>query len=291
MKEKKFDPLTIKAVAFDLDGTLLRPDKTVSERSLRVLRSCLKKGIHLIITTGRALASGEKYRELIGMGGPHVYYNGAEVADVSAGKIIYTKFVDPQPILYCVRLARQMGLYYQVFFPAGTVNVPCRDGQNSGEILMAERVTTEAEMYVKSTNIEVTAGDLEEQLAKVPAVIKGMFITSEEDHIKLRSLLRDRYGDSIYIAQSSPIFLEVLASGVSKGAGLSHALEYLNLKPENTIAFGDEENDLPMFETAGFSAAPANAKEEVRNAATFQIPANTEDGIAVFLEERFNLGS
>jgi len=282
-----------------LDDTLLRPDKTVSERTLRALRSCLKKGIRLIIATGRALASGEKYRELIGMGGPHVYYNGAEVADVSAGKVVYTKFVDPRPILYCVRLARQMGLYYQVFFPAGTVDAPSRGaphrgaprrgGQGSGEVLMAERITAEAEMYTKSSNVEVTVGDLEEQLAKVPAVIKGMFITAEENQARLRSLLEGRYGDSIYITRSSPAFLETLAAGVSKGAGLSHALEYLNLKAEDTVAFGDEENDLPLFEAAGFSAAPANAKDKVLHAATFRIPANAEDGVAVFLEERFNL--
>jgi hydroxymethylpyrimidine pyrophosphatase-like HAD family hydrolase len=148
---------------------------------------------------------------------------------------------------------------------------------------------TEAEEYTIATGVDVLIGDLEEHL-RVPWVIKGMFITPEENHKKIRSMLREQLGDSIYAVQSSPVFLETLAVGVSKGAGLAHALAYLNLKPENAIAFGDEENDLPMFETAGFSAAPANAKEAVRAAAVFQIPSNSEDGVAAFLEEQFLSG-
>ena len=290
MTKKDFYPAKIKALALDLDGTLLRPDRTLSGRTLRVLRSCMNKGIRLIIVTGRAIDSGEKYRKLIGASGPHVYYNGAEVADISAGKIIHTQFVNPRPILSCVQLARQMGVYFQVFFPAGTVDIPRRDdGQGSGEILMADRITAEEETYIESSGIKVITGNLEEQLAKVPAVIKGMFVTARENHEKIRSALREQYGNSIYIVQSTPVFLEVLAEGVSKGVGLIHALKYLGQKPEDTIAFGDEENDLPMFKAAGFSAAPANAIDAVRNAALFQIPANTEDGVAVFLEEHLGI--
>jgi Cof subfamily protein (haloacid dehalogenase superfamily) len=287
MTEKDFNPSTIQAIAFDLDGTVLGPGAALSDRTLRALQSCIKRGIQLIIATGRALDSGEKYRKRIGMTGPQVYYNGAEVADTSAGKLIHTQFIDSRQVLFCVRLARHMGLYYQVYFPAGSVDGPRRDG--SGEILMADRITAEAEAYRAASGVEIAAGDLEEHLARVPAVIKGMFITAEKNHQKLRAALGEQYGDSIYIVRSSPYFLETLAAGVSKGNGLLHALKYLDIQPEHTLAFGDEENDLPLFKTAGFSAAPANAKEALRNAAMFQIPANTEDGVAAFLEAQFGL--
>ena len=287
MKAKDFDPKAIKALAIDLDGTLLRPDKTLSERSLKALWACMEKGIKIIIATGRAVDSGEKYRKLIGASGPQVYYNGALVVDADTGKHIHKQYVDSEPILFCVRMARELGLYYQVFFPAGSVDIPIPKGQGSGDILMTERITAEAEKYTKSSGINIIIGDLEEHLTKVPAIIKGMFITSEENHQKLRSRLREKYGESLYIVQTTPVFLEVLAQGVSKGSGLEHALVYLNIQKEQTIAFGDEENDLPMFTVAGFSAAPVNAKENVRKAAMFQIPSESEDGVAAFLEERF----
>ncbi|MDR2702540.1 MAG: HAD family hydrolase [Spirochaetaceae bacterium] len=287
MTANDFDPQTIKALAFDLDGTLLSPGRTLGERNLRSLQSCMEKGIQIILSTGRSLDSGEKFRRRIGAKGPHVYYNGAEVADMSAGKMIYTRFIDPQPVLFCVELARRMGIYYQAYFPAGVINEP--DEDSSGEVLMADKLTEESEFYEKSTGVPVAAGDLEAYLAKTPAIIKGMFITAEETLEKIRPILEERFGSSVYLARSCPVYLETLAAGVSKGAGLLHALDYLNLKPEHTIAFGDEENDLPMFEAAGFSAAPANAKEAVRKAAVFQIPSHAEDGVAVFLEEQFRI--
>ena len=287
LAEKNFNPKDIKALALDLDGTLLRPDKTLSERNLCALRSCMEKDISVILATGRAVDSGEKYRKQIGAAGPHVYYNGAEVLDISTGKVLYTRYVDPAPILFCVQLARQMGLFFQAYFPAGTTAGFPDGGEGSGEILMADRRTTEAERYEQSTGIEVVAGDMEEHLAGAKAIIKGMFITTEENHEKIRRLLREQFGQSIYIVQSTPVFLEILADGVSKGAGLEHALNYLNINKESTIAFGDEENDMPMFGVAGFSAAPANAKKAVYDAALFRIPADADDGVAVFLEEHF----
>ncbi|MDR1904446.1 MAG: HAD hydrolase family protein, partial [Treponema sp.] len=63
------------------------------------------------------------------------------------------------------------------------------------------------------------------------------------------------------------------------------ALNYLGLKPEESLAFGDEENDISMLNFAGFSAAPANALQTVREAARFHIPSNGDDGVAAFLEE------
>ncbi|GHV85571.1 haloacid dehalogenase [Spirochaetia bacterium] len=281
MTAKELDPKVITALAFDLDGTLLQSDKTLSSRTLAALRVCMDRGLRIIIATGRSLDSGEVYRKLIGSDGPQVYYNGAEVADLSAGKIIHTDLLTPEPALFCVELARKLGLYYQVYFPAGFAG--------PGEVLMADELTEEAADYTQSSGITVQAGDLAAYLSKpeLSGVIKGMFITPEENHEHLRKVLKERYGDTLYVARSSPDFLETLAPGVSKGAGLLWALKYLGLKPENTIAFGDEENDLPMFATAGFSAAPANAKEIVKAAATFRLAANTDEGVAVFLEEWF----
>ena len=288
MTEKDFDPKTIKALAIDLDGTLLYPDKTISERSLRILRLCMEKGIRIIIATGRAVGSAEKYRKLIGASGPHVYYNGACVVDMDAKKVIFSRYVDPEPILFCTRLARQYGIYFQAFFPSADNDIFTGKQQGLGEILMTEKMTEEAEFYTRSAGIKIMVGDLEERLTKASAIIKGMFVTSEENHEKLRIPLLEHFGESLYVVQTTPVFLEVLASGVSKGTGLIHALEYLDIKPEQTIAFGDEENDLPMLEIAGFSAAPANAKESVQKAAMFQIPPDTEDGVAVFLEKHFS---
>jgi Cof subfamily protein (haloacid dehalogenase superfamily) len=286
MMEKDFNPRAIKALAFDLDGTLLRPDKSLSDRTLRAIRSCMNRGMQIILATGRAVNSGEVYRKLIGAEGPQVYYNGAEVIDMPRGRLIHAQFMDPEPILFCLDLARKKGLYFQVYFPA-------KEGTTAGrgERLMTERLTAESEFYRINSGVQPASGDIEEAIAGpgLPGLIKGMFITGEEHHEEIRARLEEKYGNSIYVVRSSPVYLEILASGVSKGTGLLHALEYLGLTGEEALVFGDEENDLSMFSAAGFSAAPANAKQAVQDAAVFHIPSNADDGVACFLEERFGV--
>ena len=89
------------------------------------------------------------------------------------------------------------------------------------------------------------------------------------------------------MARTYPTFLEIMNAGVSKGEGLKTAMKCRGLKMDELIAFGDEENDLPMFSVAGFSAAPSSAKEKVRQAADFVFGSNAEEGLASFLENLF----
>ena len=116
-----------------------------------------------------------------------------------------------------------------------------------------------------------------------------MFLAEPEVQAALRPKIVGRFGKSIYMAQTLWNFLEIMDVKVSKGQGLKSIMEHCSLKPEEVIAFGDEENDLPMFAVAGFSVAPSNAKDHVKAAADIVIGSNAEDGVAAFLEEFFSL--
>jgi Cof subfamily protein (haloacid dehalogenase superfamily) len=278
----------IKALASDLDGTLLMPDKTLGKRTLKALGACVKRGIKVILATGRGVESTEPYRRTIGAPGPQVYYNGAEVLDMPAGKTIHAQLLAAAPVLFCLELARKQGLYLQVYFPAGSLpagafGVPASDK----EILLTEKLGPESEYYLKNSGLQAQAGDLEGALSVpgLPGLIKCMFITKEEYQEGLKDSIRERFGDSVTIVRSSPIYLEILAKGVSKGVGLTRALEYLHIDLKDTVVFGDEENDLPLFAAAGYSAAPANAVTAALEAADFRTGSNADEGVAAFLEE------
>jgi hydroxymethylpyrimidine pyrophosphatase-like HAD family hydrolase len=145
-------------------------------------------------------------------------------------------------------------------------------------------------MYRNHTGLQPVFGDLKAALAGVTGCIKVMFLTEQAVMDRIRPVVRERFGERVYIAQTQPTFLEVMDAGVSKGKGLAIAIEQLGLKADEVLAIGDEENDLPMFAAAGYSAAPSNAKEPVRRAAQQVIGPCGEDGVAVFLEELFDLG-
>jgi HAD superfamily hydrolase (TIGR01484 family) len=173
-----------------------------------------------------------------------------------------------------------MDIHYQVFFPP-------RD--RPWEALLIERQRPESEMYRRHTGIVPVVADLKAVLAEpgTKGCFKAMFICDPCLHDELRRKMGERFGDSIYMARSFPTFLEIMNAGVSKGDGLKTAMKCRGLKMEELIAFGDEENDLPMFGVAGFSAAPSSAKEKIRQAADFVFGSNAEEGLAVFLENLF----
>jgi len=274
------EPGNIKALAIDLDGTVLTPGAVLSERTITAVNRCMKRGLRIIITTGRAIESAEPFRLSLGAVGPMVYYNGAVVAEMPEGRILKATLLDKKKVEVCVDISREMGIYCQTYL------------FNEKEIpLLAEIDGPEREMYYNHTGILAELGDLKKAMgqSEAPGCVKIMFLAEPEIFAALRLRLDERLGDSIYIAQSHRTFLEVMDAKVSKGQGLSFAMERLSLKREETIAFGDEENDIPMFASAGFSVAPSNAKDTVKAKADLIIGSNADDGVAIFLEDFFKL--
>ncbi|GHV36935.1 haloacid dehalogenase [Spirochaetia bacterium] len=279
--KRNFDPHAIKALALDLDGTTLAPGAVLTERTIRAVNACREKGLQIIIATGRAVEAGERFRIPLGAEGPMVYFNGAVVADMPGAKILSATLLDLEAVNFCVDLSRSTGVYYQVFLPGTKANPRQR--------LVAERQAPETEMYFKHTGIQAEIGDLKEALAApgLAGCIKSMFLGEPEVQDAIRPKIEERFGKSLYMARSLRTFLEILNPNVSKGEGLKIALQCRSLEASQVIAFGDEENDLPMFGVTGFAVAPSNAKESVRNAADLLIGSNAEDGVAAFLEETF----
>jgi Cof subfamily protein (haloacid dehalogenase superfamily) len=275
------NPGHIKALALDLDGTLLGPGAVLSGRTRKTINACREKGLQLIIATGRAIEAAERFRIPLGAEGPMVYFNGAIVADMPGARILNSTLLDFEVVNFCIDLARSMGAYYQVFFPGVK--------ENPRQRLMAEKEGAEREMYFNHTGIRAEIGDLKEAAAGFSGCIKSMFVAEPEIQDALRPRIEERFGNTIYIARTLKNFLEIMDRRVSKGQGLHFVLACRGLKPDEVIAFGDEENDIPMFEAVRFSAAPASAKDTVKTKADLVIGPNTEDGVAAFLEEFFGL--
>jgi Cof subfamily protein (haloacid dehalogenase superfamily) len=287
---KKIESEKIKALAIDLDGTTLLPDSTLGERTKACIHKLISGGMQIIISTGRAIEASEKYRSAMGAQGPMVFFNGAEVADVPSGKILHTDLIGLDVVDFGTEIARELGVHYQVYLSAGiSPDTGREDPQRKWETLLIDRYGPEAEMYYKHTGITPVVKDLK-SLASLPDLkgcIKGMYIADPSLHDEIRGRMSERFGGRICVMRSFPTFLEVINNGVSKGEGLKIAMRHRGLKPEEVIAFGDEENDVPMFTAAGFSAAPENARDKIREAADFIYGSNANEGLAEYLEDMF----
>jgi len=287
---KKPDPRKIKALALDLDGTTLLPDTTLGARTKNVLKKLNAKGIQIILATGRAMESSETYRSALDINGPMVFFNGAVITDVPSNKVIYSNLLDPDVMDFGTDIAREKDFHYQIYMPAGISPFTGKaDPSVKWGLLLIEKECEESAMYHNHTGITPVIQDFKKLVAlpEIKGCVKAMYICGTEYHEEIRKRFSDRFGDRISIMRSSPTFLEILNSGVTKGSGLKIAMEHRGLKPDEVIAFGDEENDLSMFDVAGFSAAPINGKENVREAADIIYGAAAEEGLAVYLEDFF----
>ncbi len=256
---------SIKAVAVDLDGTTLLPDFTMGERTVRVLRACLDRGLQVIISTGRSPRSAEPFRAAIGTTGPMVFYNGAVVVDTPSSTVLASTLLAGDIAASCVEVSRNMDVYFHTFLP--------------GDRLVYDSERPEAKIYEGRTGVKGEHADLRALYSPggphEAGCVKGMFMAEEGTLDRVEKELDRRFGGRIYRARSYSTFLEVMAAGVSKGNALQLALKLRGIDPAATLAIGDGENDLPMLAVVGFSAAPANAAEDVRRAAQ----------VARFLEE------
>jgi hydroxymethylpyrimidine pyrophosphatase-like HAD family hydrolase len=101
--------------------------------------------------------------------------------------------------------------------------------------------------------------------------------------------MKERFDGRLYISKSLPYFLEFAHPSVTKGSGLDFLSDRLGVAREQTIAFGDGENDIELVEWAGFGVAVANAHERVLEAADWVCPGVDDEGVAQVLEALLGL--
>ena len=138
-------------------------------------------------------------------------------------------------------------------------------------------------------NPKITIGDLRSYLPSSPT---SLLIHAEpEDVTTIRSHLSEvhaemidhrRWGDPFHV-------IEIVKSGLHKAVGIQRVANYLNIPQSRIIAFGDEDNDLEMLEYANIGVAMGNGISAVKNIANVTTASNEDDGVALFLEDQFNL--
>ncbi len=258
---------TIRLVATDLDGTLLRTDGTVSERTRRAIARAQEAGIAVVLVTARSPCTLRPLAWQAGVTGLAICCNGAIVYDVAANEIVgHTPLaaVTAQRLVAALRatapgvcFAVERGLLfgqeprYAALAPIASDRTPLID---DAVVLCAEDVT---KLIVLHPDVPL------------PDLLRAA---------------REAAGDEAIVTHSSAVFVEVSAAGVTKAAALQGLCARLGLDAPQVVACGDMPNDLPMLEWAGHSVAVANAHPAVLAAVDEVTLSNDEDGVARVLE-------
>ena len=263
-------PLAYALIATDLDGTLLRCDDTVSDRSRRALAAASEGGARHLVVTGRPAPRVRPLLEELGCDGLAVCGQGAQLYDAGSGRMVWSVTLDRE--LAEAALGKIEAEVGQVFAAVDQDGV---DGLTLIEpgyemphpTLPAVRVPRRDVLW-------------EEPISKV--LLRHPALADDE----LAAVARDAVGSLATVTMSGPGTVELQPCGVTKATGLALAAERLGLSAADTIAFGDMPNDIPMFAWAAHGVAMANAHLELKAVADELTASNEEDGIAVVLARR-----
>ncbi|WP_037574430.1 HAD family hydrolase [Phaeacidiphilus oryzae] len=257
-------------VATDLDGTLLRSDDTVSERTRAALDRAAAAGAAHIVVTGRAAPWTRPILDAIGYTGIAVCGQGAQVYDAGAHKLITSVTLDRQ--LAAIALAK-------IEAEIGAVAVAAsRDGVD-GEVVFGPGYRVQEGL---------PAVHVADQTALFEAPLNKMYIQHPElTDDQLAEVARQVAGSLVGVTMAGEGIVELLPLGLSKATGLSLAARRLGVTRERTIAFGDMPNDVPMFGWAGYGVAMSNAHPELKAVADEITLSHDEDGVAAVLERVF----
>ncbi|MFF5495811.1 HAD family hydrolase [Streptomyces aquilus] len=254
-------------IATDLDGTLLRSDESVSDRTRAALAAATAAGAAHIVVTGRAVPWTRHILDDLGYEGLAVCGQGAQVYDAGAHRLLTSVTLDRQ--LAGVALAKIEAEVGPLYLAAS------RDGLE-GEVLVGQGYALTGDL---PTTPFTDAADL------WTAPLNKIYIQHPElSDDELAEAARQAAGGFVNVAMAGAGIVELLPLGLSKATGLSLAARRLGVKAAETIAFGDMPNDIPMFGWAARGVAMANAHEELKAVADEVTSSNEEDGIAVVLE-------
>ncbi|MGW4756379.1 HAD family hydrolase [Streptomyces chartreusis] len=264
-------PIAYSLIATDLDGTLLRGDDTLSDRTLDALGRVVAAGAQHLVVTGRPAPRVRPLLDILGSTGLAVCGQGAQLYDAGADRLLWSVTLDRELAETALgKIEAEVGQVYAAVDQDGV------DGLTLIEpgylmphpTLPAVRVRRRDDLWC-------------EPISKV--LLRHPTLSDDE----LASTARAVVGSLATVTMSGPGTVELQPCGITKATGLALAAEHLGLGPRETIAFGDMPNDIPMFDWAARGVAMANAHPELKAVADEITASNEDDGIAVVLERLF----
>ena len=261
----------IRMIVTDLDGTLLAPDSTISDRNLAAIAAARAAGMFVLAATGRSIVDVRMLPPTIAE--VVVCSNGAVTYDAAGDKVLASRNLDPaiiaeflatfEPLAPGVRFATLTNGGYDFRAGPGYLELmrPGDHGRNRAEL------------------VELPLAEMASEPA-VKLVARHPEMSAEQ----LFELSRELAPLGVHPTTSGAPFLELAAAGISKASTLAQLAADRGIDPAEVVVFGDSANDVEMLSWAGHGVAMANGVPVALAVADEIAPANTEDGVAVVLE-------
>jgi len=267
--------MAYKLICVDVDGTLLNTKHKITNRTQAVLSEAHRRGVHIVVTTGRIYTDAAYYADLIGTVSPVIAANGAFIKGKTDNKVIFKDALGEYLSLELLEKFRKHqikpyfctpekfyygNIMFKVFY-IGTKLLGIRSNKLDMEYIYSWKQWQHVLRKEKDNMIkcEIIYRD-------------GSLITELHNELK--------HSQQLEIVGSSQHNIEITRKGVSKGNAVTVLASLYRLTRQEIIAFGDSENDLSMIEYAGLGIAMGNAPDSVKQKADYITDSNDNEGVA-----------
>ena len=263
----------VKAIFIDIDGTLRNKEKVLTKRTINAVKRVSEKGILVILCSGRP----RKYTENISRECFASQYiitsSGGMIYDYKQNKVLYVNKMDKEAIIKLYDIATRADVRFIMNVGEGRVVNKVKHPEEDKKLEEDIR-----DFVYKNEVVQCTIAD--KSLEKIKKIIP-LAEKIENVEIKNRSkcLIDEKFIDN------STIYFDIANIDSNKGNAVNKLLKILNIKKDEAIAIGDDNNDLSMFEEVEYKVAVDNAIDIVKEKADEITLSNDEDGVAVFLEK------
>ena len=267
-----------KLLAVDMDGTILTSRKKISPRTAEAVNELLKRGVHVVTSTGRGLAELTDYREDFRLMNYGILITGGLVYDFSKAQPIAIHAVNEDMMLKLI----DFGLQERAMVHLLTLNSSVAREQD-----IQNMAAFDMEIYFDMFNrICLRVDDFKQYVRTHPGEVIKVNLYHRDKPSRDRNLERIKdLNLSITFTESNN--LEASPAGITKASGLIELCNFLQIDLSETVAVGDGNNDKEILQAAGLGVAMGNAGDEIKKIADFVTLDNDHDGIATVIEKFF----
>ena len=261
----------IKLVLIDIDGTLVRDDKTLPAENEEAIKEALQSGVLVTLVTGRNYGAAKEIIDKLQLDVPVVLQNGAFIYRPYSGEVIRKVGLTGDVAKRVIHLCRQEGTFYILY----------RDFLMQKDMLIDQDYDGPFSMYLKRNSVRLDR--VEDVTSFISGEVAEVALLGNEDRI-LRVLRQLGDGDNFTVIKSltreDEAFYEIFGPKVGKGEALNYLCQHFGVSPEEVMFIGDAYNDIDIMPLVGFPVAMGNAVEEVKKFAKAVTKSNNEGGVA-----------
>lgn len=258
----------IKLITIDVDGTLVTPLKRLTKENIAAIERAKDAGIHIALVSGRPFHSMIDINKKLGLdkkGHFTICQNGSYVFDNFTQKPMFGTFQSPEDLVKIEKLLENFRL-----------DISAMDGENFYSNKKNPNIYTKIDAKIHKMPIK----KVDYETLPVDMKFGRFMVLGSKGEIKrfvenMPAYIRENY----YPVQTAPFLVEIMNKNTNKGHAISQMAEKLGYKMEEVMAIGNEKNDIPMLEAAGFAVAMGNAVDELKKYADYITKSNLKSGV------------